>query len=92
MCRQVQDLRSVLKGELEKLEQDLKSKREKLAQLEVRKEVLEASGLSHAPVSVQGMSKGASAQPSTPKKKKKNQQKDTLACHHKKGRSTISHT
>ena len=44
MCREVQDLRSVLKGELEKLEQDLKSKREKLAQLEVRKEVLEASG------------------------------------------------
>ena len=73
MCWQVQDLRSVVRGELEQLEQDLKSKREELAQLETRKEVLEASGLSLASrvsVSVPGMSKGASAGPSAPKKKK----------------------
>ena len=78
MCRQVQDLRSVVRGELEKWEQDLKCKREELAQLEARKEVLEASGLSLAPrvpASVPGMSKGASPGPSTPKKKKKNKQK-----------------
>ena len=74
MCRQVQDLRLVVKGKIEKLEQDLKSKNKELAQLEARKEVLEASGLSLAPevsVSVPGMSKGASARPSVPKKKKK---------------------
>ena len=34
MSRQVQGLRSVVSGEIEKLEQDLKSKKEKLAQLE----------------------------------------------------------
>ena len=44
MCRQVQDLRSVVRGEIEKLEQDLKSKKDELAQLEARKEMLEASG------------------------------------------------
>ena len=72
MCRQVQDLRSVLRGEIEKLEQDLKSKREVLAQLEARREVLEVSGLAlRVPASVPGMSVGASAGPRTPKKKKK---------------------
>ena len=35
MCRQVQDLRSVVKGKTEKLEKDLK--KEELAQLEARK-------------------------------------------------------
>ena len=75
MCRQVQDLRSVLRGEIEKLEQDLKSKREELAQLEARREVLEAYGLAlRVPASVPRMSKGASAGPSVPKKKKKSKQ------------------
>ena len=46
MCRQVQDLRSVVRGEIEKLKQDLGSKKEELAQLEARKEMLEVSGLS----------------------------------------------
>ena len=46
MCNQVHDLRSVVKGELERLEQDLGSKKEELAQHEDRKEDLEASGLS----------------------------------------------
>ena len=93
MHRQVQDLSSVLRSEIENLEQDLKSKKEELAQLEARKEVLEASGLSlpsEVSVSVPGMSKGASAEPHAPKKKKK--QKDTLACPHKKGRGITSHT
>ena len=90
MCRQVQDLRSVLRGEIEKLEQDLKSKKDELAQLEARKEMLEASGFAcGVSVRVPGMSMGASAEQSAPKKKKK--QKDTLACPHKKARSTINH-
>ena len=68
-----------MRGELEKLEQDLESKGEQLALLEARKEVLEASALSLAPrvpVSVPWMSKGASVGPSAPKKKKK-KKKDT---------------
>ena len=43
MCKQVQDLRSVVRGDLESLEQELKSKKDELAWLEVRKEMLEAS-------------------------------------------------
>ena len=92
MCRQVQDLRSVVTGEIQKLEQDLKSKGEELAQPEARRKVLEASGLElRVSASVPGMSKGVSAGPNATKKKKRNK-KDTLACPHKKGRSTISHT
>ena len=73
---QLQDLRLVVRGEIEKLELDLKSKREGLAQLEARRKVLEASGLAlRVPASVPGKSKGASAGPSAPKKKKKNKQK-----------------
>ena len=45
MCQQVRDLRSVVRGELESLEQELQSKKDELAQLEARKEMLEASGL-----------------------------------------------
>ena len=93
MCKQVQDLRSVVRAELESLEQELKSKKDELAQLEARKEMLDASGFSPGvSVGAPGMSMGASAEPSAPKKKKKKKQKDTLACPHKKGRSTISHT
>ena len=93
MCRQVQDLRSVVRGEIEKLEQDLKNMKDELAQLEARKEMLEASGFAPGvSVRVPGMSMGASAEPSAPKKKKKKKQKDTLACPNKKGRSTMSHT
>ena len=77
MCRQVQDLRSVVWGGIEKLEQDLKSKKEELAQVKTRKEMLESSGLApRVSVRVPGMSKGASAGPSTPKKKKRNKQKN----------------
>ena len=76
MCRQVQDLRSLVRGEIERLEQDLKSKKGELVQHEARKEVLEASGLApRVSVRVPGISMGASAGPSTPKKKKKNKQK-----------------
>ena len=74
MCRQVQDLRSVVRGEMARLKQDLKSKWDDLAQLEDRKELLEASGVNLAPrvsVCVPGMSKGASSRPSASKKKKK---------------------
>ena len=76
MCQQVQDLRSVVGGELESLEQELQSKKDELAQLEARKEMLEASGFAPG-VSVRapGMSVGASAEPSAPKKKKKKKQK-----------------
>ena len=93
ICRHLQDLRSVVRGEIEKLEQDLKSKREELAQLEARREMLEASGLAvRVPANVPGMSMGTSTGPSTPKRKRKINKKDTLACPHKRGRSTISHT
>ena len=76
MCQQVQDLRSDVRGELESLEQELQSKKDELAQLEARKEMLEASGFAPG-VSVRapGMSMGASAEPSAPKKKKKKKQK-----------------
>ena len=76
MCKQVWDLRSVVRGELESLEQELQSKKDELAQLEARKEMLEASGFAPG-VSVRapGMSMGASAEPSAPKKKKKKKQK-----------------
>ena len=75
MCQQVQDLRSVVRGELESLEQEVQSKKDELAQLEARKEMLEASGFAPG-VSVRapGMSMGASAEPSAPKKKKKKKQ------------------
>ena len=76
MCRQVQDLRSVVRGEIEKLEQDLKRKKEELAQLEARKEMLEVSGFApRISVRVPGMSVGTSAGPSAPKKKRKKKQK-----------------
>ena len=72
MCKQVQDLRSVVRGELESLEQELKSKKDELAQLEARKEMLGASGfVPGVSVRAPGMSMGASAEPSTPKKKRK---------------------
>ena len=82
-----------MRGELESLEQELQSKKDELAQLEARKEMFEASGFAPG-VSVRapGMSMGASAEPSAPKRKRKRNKKDTLACPHKKGRSTISHT
>ena len=93
MCQQVWDLRSVVRGELESLEQELQSKKDELAQLEARKEMLEASGFAPG-VSVRapGMSMGASAEASATQKKRKRNKKYTLACPHKKGRSTISHT
>ena len=72
MCKQVQDLRSVVRGELESLEQELKSKNDELTQLEARKEMLEASSFApEVSIRAPGMSKGASAEPSAPKKKKK---------------------
>ena len=76
MCKQVRDLRSVVRGELESLEQELQNKKDELAQLEGRKEMLEASGFAPG-VSARApeMSMGASAEPSAPKKKKKKKQK-----------------
>ena len=76
MCQQVRDLRSVVRGELESLEQELQSKKDELAQIEARKEMLEASGCAPG-VSVRapGMSMDASAEPSAPKKRKKKKQK-----------------
>ena len=61
-----------MRGEIEKLEQDLKSKKDEVAQLEARKEMLEASGFAPGASSrVPQMSVGDSAGASTPKKKKK---------------------
>ena len=91
----VPDLSLVVKGELERLEQHLTSKKEELAQYEARKKDFEASGLSLTPIvssSSPGLSKGASAGPCAPKKKRKNKQKRHPGCPCKRGRSTISHT
>ena len=78
MCKQVQDLRSVVRGELESLEQELQSKKDELVQLEARKEMLEASDFAPG-VSVRapGMSMGASAEPSAPKREKEKETKKT---------------
>ena len=88
------DQRYEIKAEIWRLEQDLNSKKEELAQLEARKKELEASGLKGpiAASSVSGLSQGgASAETRAPTKKKKNKKRDTLTCPHKRGRSTISH-
>ena len=65
-----------MRGELESLEQEHQSKKDELAQLVARKEMLEASRFAPG-VSVRapGMSMGASPEPSAPKKKKKKKQK-----------------
>ena len=72
MCKHVWDLRLVVRGELESLEQVLQSKKDEQAQFEARKEMLEASGFAPG-VSVRapGMPMGASAEPIAPIKKKK---------------------
>ena len=76
MCQQVRDLRSVVRGELESLEQELQSKKDEMTQLEARKEMLETSGFApEVSVRAPRMSMGASAEPSAPKKKKKKKQK-----------------
>ena len=72
------DQRYEIKAEIWRLEQDLNSKKEELAQLEARKKELEASGLKGkiAASSVSGLSQGgASAETRAPTKKKKNKQK-----------------
>ena len=78
MCQQVWDIRSVVRGELESLEQELQSKKDELAQLEARKEMLEASGFAPG-VSVRapGMSMGASAEPRCTQKEKEKETKKT---------------
>ena len=94
MCRQVQDLGSVVRGEIERLEQDLKSKKEELTQCKARRQVLEASALAlkeYQPV-FQGYQRLVQLGQVHPRRKRKINKKDTLACLHKKGRSTISHT
>ena len=72
------DQRHEIKAEIWRLEQDLNSKKEELAQLEARKKELEASGLKGPVVasSVSGLSQGgASAETRAPTKKKKHKQK-----------------
>ena len=76
--RDLMDQRCEIKTEIWRLEQDLNSKKEELAQLEARKKELEASGLKGpiAASSVSGLSQGGtSAETRTPTKKKKNKQK-----------------
>ena len=93
MCKQVQDLRSVVRGELESLEQELKSKKDELAQLEARKEMLEASAFALEYQSgLLGCQWVLQLSQVHPKRKRKRNKKDTLACPHKKVGSTISHT
>ena len=81
MCNWVLDLKDQrydVQKEIWKLEQDLNSEKEELAQLEARKKELEASGLKGpiAASSVSGLSQGdASAETRAPTKKKKNKQK-----------------
>ena len=75
--RDLMDQRHEIKAEIWRLEQDLNSKKEELAQLEARKKELEASGLKGPIVasSVSGLSQGgASAETRAPTKKKKNKQ------------------
>ena len=72
------DQRHEIKAEIWRLEQDLNSKKEELAQLEARKKELEACGLKGPLVtsSVSGLSQsGASAETRAPTKKKKKKQK-----------------
>ena len=86
------DQRHEIKAEILRLEQDLNSKKEELAQLEARKKELEASGLKGPMVtsSVSGLSQGgASAETRAPKKKRKINKKDTLDCPHKRDSNTI---
>ena len=76
--RDLMDQRHEIKAEIWRLEQDLNSKKEELAQLEARKKELEASGLKGpiAASSVSGLSQGgAAAETRAPKKKKKNKPK-----------------
>ena len=68
------DQRVDAKGELWRLEQDLKSKREELEQLKVEASCLENTGLV-VTCSVLGLSKAAAAGTRAPKKKKMNKQK-----------------
>ena len=72
------DQRHEIKAEIWRLEQDMNSKKEELAQLKARKKELEASGLKGPIVqsSVSGLSQsGASAETRAPTKKRKNKQK-----------------
>ena len=76
--RDLMDQRHEIKAEIWRLEQDLNSKKEEVAQLEARKKELAASGLKDPIVtsSVSGLSQcGASAETRVPTKKKKNKQK-----------------
>ena len=96
MSKRVHDLmdqRYEIKAEIWRLEQDLNSKKEKLAQLEARKKELEASGLKGpiAASSVSGLSWWCFSWDKGTHKEKEKQTRDTLACSHKRGRSTISH-
>ena len=76
--RDLMDQRHEIKAEIWRLEQDLNSKKEELAQLEARKKELEASGLKGpiAASSVSGLSQGgATTETRASKKKKKNKPK-----------------
>ena len=82
MCNWVHDLldkKADVKDELWRMEQDLRSKREKLAQFKARKRELEGSGLNTAGLvvssSVSGLSKDSTAETRAPKKKKKGKKK-----------------
>ena len=73
----LRDQRHDVKVDIWRWGQELKSMKE-LTQLEVRKKESMASGLCHMPVvpsSVSGLSKGTSAEPGAPKRKKKNKPK-----------------
>ena len=92
------DQRHEVKADIWRLEQDLNGKKEELAQLEARKKELEASGLKGPVVtsSVSGLFQGCfrvvlQLRQGQPQRKGKTNKRDTLACPHKRGRSTISH-
>ena len=90
----LKDEKYKVQKEMQKLEHKLKDIKEGLAWLESRKKELEASGL-NGPIntaSVSGLSQGgASAEPRAPARKRVSKSpRDTMACPHRRDRSTIS--
>ena len=88
------DLRSVVRGELESLEQELQCKKDELAQAWGQKRKCWRPLVLHLEYQsgLQGCPWVLQLSQVHPKRKEKEKQKHTLACPHKKGRNTISHT
>ena len=93
MCKKVQCLKSVVRGELESLEQELKVRKMSWHSLRPEKKCWRPLVLHLEYQSgLLGCQWVLQLSQVHPKRKRKRNNKDTLACPHKKGRSTISHT